>query len=121
MQTSAAEMLGVRFPICTFSHYRDALVAVTDEDGVGAAVRSSERNRAQLPDKCPSETSHDSSVARMQISVSSGRQRCSNYIAVQNDSKFRSTNNEQSTATAELEMAAEFIDAGGLLNNGGDQ
>ncbi|HEX4391986.1 MAG TPA: hypothetical protein VH084_10660 [Mycobacterium sp.] len=64
MQTSAAEMLSVRFPICAFSHYRDAVVAVTDEGGrgVGAAVCSpecltSERIWTELHDKLASEAS----------------------------------------------------------------
>jgi hypothetical protein len=35
MQTKVAEMLGVKFPGWAFSHCRDTVVAVTDEDGRG--------------------------------------------------------------------------------------
>jgi hypothetical protein len=33
MQTRVAEMLGVMFPICAVSHYRDAVVAASDPAG----------------------------------------------------------------------------------------
>jgi hypothetical protein len=64
MQTKVAEMLGVKFAGWAFSHCRDTVVAVTDEDGggrgnVGAGVRSpecltSERTWTVLHDKLPS-------------------------------------------------------------------
>jgi hypothetical protein len=64
MQTKVAEMLGVKFPGWAFSHCRDTVVAVTDEDGrgrgnFGADARSpacmtSERTWTVLHDKLPS-------------------------------------------------------------------
>src|ERR1700753_3413815 len=35
MRTRVAEMLGVEFPICAFSHCRDVVAAVTNAGGVG--------------------------------------------------------------------------------------
>src|ERR1700752_2360562 len=35
MRTRAAELLGVEFPICAFSHCRDVVAAVTNAGGLG--------------------------------------------------------------------------------------
>src|SRR6201992_1684705 len=35
MRTRAAELLGVEFPICAFSHCRDVVAAVTNAGGFG--------------------------------------------------------------------------------------
>ncbi|OBA76641.1 monooxygenase [Mycobacterium sp. 1554424.7] len=51
MRTRVAEMLGVEFPICAFSHCRDVVAAVTNAGGLGvlgAVAHSPERLRSEL-------------------------------------------------------------------------
>src|SRR6201996_8791387 len=51
MRTRVAEMLGVEFPICAFSHCRDVVAAVTNAGGLGvlgAVAHSPERLRNEL-------------------------------------------------------------------------
>src|ERR1700743_3438507 len=51
MRTRAAEMLGVEFPICAFSHCRDVVAAVTNAGGLGilgAVAHSPERRQKEL-------------------------------------------------------------------------
>src|SRR6516165_3672833 len=51
MRTRVAEMLGVEFPICAFSHCRDVVAAVTNAGGfgiLGAVAHSPERLETEL-------------------------------------------------------------------------
>src|SRR6478752_2677940 len=51
MRTRVAEMLGVEFPICAFSHCRDVVAAVTNAGGfgiLGATAHSPGRLRSEL-------------------------------------------------------------------------
>jgi NAD(P)H-dependent flavin oxidoreductase YrpB (nitropropane dioxygenase family) len=51
MRTRAAELLGVEFPICAFSHCRDVVAAVTNAGGfgiLGAVAHSPQRLRSEL-------------------------------------------------------------------------
>jgi NAD(P)H-dependent flavin oxidoreductase YrpB (nitropropane dioxygenase family) len=51
MRTRAAELLGVEFPICAFSHCRDVVAAVSNAGGfgiLGAVAHSPERLRNEL-------------------------------------------------------------------------
>src|SRR6201992_1890688 len=51
MRTRVAEMLGVEFPICAFSHCRDVVAAVTNAGGVGilgGAAPSQKRLESEL-------------------------------------------------------------------------
>ena len=51
MRTRVAEMLGVEFPICAFSHCRDVVAAVTNAGGfgvLGAVAHSPERLDSEL-------------------------------------------------------------------------
>ncbi|HYB38066.1 MAG TPA: nitronate monooxygenase family protein [Mycobacterium sp.] len=51
MQTRAAELLGVEFPICAFSHCRDVVAAVSNAGGfgiLGAVAHSPERLQTEL-------------------------------------------------------------------------
>src|ERR1700744_386821 len=51
MRTRVAEMLGVEFPICAFSHCRDVVAAVTNAGGVGilgAVAHSPKRLESEL-------------------------------------------------------------------------
>jgi NAD(P)H-dependent flavin oxidoreductase YrpB (nitropropane dioxygenase family) len=51
MRTRAAELLGVEFPICAFSHCRDVVAAVTNAGGfgiLGAVAHSPERLHNEL-------------------------------------------------------------------------
>ncbi len=51
MRTRVAEMLGVEFPICAFSHCRDVVAAVTNAGGfgvLGAVAHSPERLGSEL-------------------------------------------------------------------------
>ncbi|BBY36648.1 putative monooxygenase [Mycobacterium mantenii] len=51
MRTRAAEMLGVEFPICAFSHCRDVVAAVTNAGGfgiLGATAHSPQRLQSEL-------------------------------------------------------------------------
>ncbi|MCV7377272.1 monooxygenase [Mycobacterium alsense] len=51
MRTRAAEMLGVEFPICAFSHCRDVVAAVTNAGGfgvLGAVAHSPQRLDSEL-------------------------------------------------------------------------
>ncbi|WP_207545703.1 nitronate monooxygenase, partial [Mycobacterium intracellulare] len=51
MRTRVAEMLGVEFPICAFSHCRDVVAAVTNAGGfgiLGATAHSPARLRSEL-------------------------------------------------------------------------
>src|ERR1700756_4520146 len=51
MRTRVAEMLGVEFPICAFSHCRDVVAAVTNAGGfgiLGAVAHSPQRLRSEL-------------------------------------------------------------------------
>jgi hypothetical protein len=43
MQTRAAEIPGVTFPICAASHYRDAVVAATERAGFADEMQRVER------------------------------------------------------------------------------
>jgi hypothetical protein len=43
MQTRVAEMLGVTFPMCAVSHYRDAVVAATDSAGSANEMQLGDR------------------------------------------------------------------------------
>ncbi|MFY2861638.1 NAD(P)H-dependent flavin oxidoreductase [Mycobacterium sp. THU-M104] len=51
MRTRVAELLGVEFPICAFSHCRDVVAAVTNAGGfgvLGAVAHSPQRLRSEL-------------------------------------------------------------------------
>ena len=51
MRTRVAEMLGVEFPICAFSHCRDVVAAVTNAGGfgiLGATAHSPQRLQSEL-------------------------------------------------------------------------
>src|SRR5262245_4473896 len=51
MRTRAAEMLGVEFPICAFSHCRDVVAAVSNAGGfgiLGAVAHSPQRLETEL-------------------------------------------------------------------------
>jgi NAD(P)H-dependent flavin oxidoreductase YrpB (nitropropane dioxygenase family) len=51
MRTKVAEMLGVEFPICAFSHCRDVVAAVSDAGGfgvLGAVAHSPKRLESEL-------------------------------------------------------------------------
>src|SRR5512142_3016938 len=51
MRTRVAEMLGVEFPICAFSHCRDVVAAVTNAGGfgvLGAVAHSPKRLESEL-------------------------------------------------------------------------
>lgn len=51
MRTRVADMLGVEFPICAFSHCRDVVAAVTNAGGLGvlgAVAHSPERLQSEL-------------------------------------------------------------------------
>src|SRR6201997_3969747 len=51
MRTRVAEMLGVEFPICAFSHCRDVVAAVSNAGGfgvLGAVAHSPERLHTEL-------------------------------------------------------------------------
>jgi NAD(P)H-dependent flavin oxidoreductase YrpB (nitropropane dioxygenase family) len=51
MRTRVAEMLGVEFPICAFSHCRDVVAAVTNAGGfgvLGAVAHSPQRLQSEL-------------------------------------------------------------------------
>ena len=51
MRTRVAEMLGVEFPICAFSHCRDVVAAVTNAGGfgvLGAVAHSPQRLETEL-------------------------------------------------------------------------
>ncbi|BCI88847.1 hypothetical protein NIIDMKKI_40530 [Mycobacterium kansasii] len=51
MRTRVAEMLGVEFPICAFSHCRDVVAAVTNAGGfgvLGAVAHSPKRLDSEL-------------------------------------------------------------------------
>src|ERR1700752_2934666 len=51
MRTRVAEMLGVEFPICAFSHCRDVVAAVTNAGGfglLGAAAHTPQRLENEL-------------------------------------------------------------------------
>ena len=142
-------MLGVKFPICAFSEYRDAVVAVTNEgwtseptwtelcdklssgkSPAGERSRSLTGKRARTPRAARTEPadSHDPVVAPVQSSVSSGRRSRINRFAAQCDSKTRHvgralgwTNKRPSTAAVKLGMVIEFIDADGPLSGVVDQ
>src|SRR5271165_6031815 len=51
MRTRVADMLGVEFPICAFSHCRDVVAAVTNAGGLGvlgAVAHSPQRLETEL-------------------------------------------------------------------------
>ena len=51
MRTRVADMLGVEFPICAFSHCRDVVAAVSNAGGfgvLGAVAHSPERLETEL-------------------------------------------------------------------------
>src|SRR5258708_35659612 len=51
MRTRVADMLGVEFPICAFSHCRDVVAAVTNAGGfgiLGAVAHSPQRLQSEL-------------------------------------------------------------------------
>src|SRR5437588_4108692 len=51
MRTRVADMLGVEFPICAFSHCRDVVAAVSNAGGfgiLGAVAHSADRLAAEL-------------------------------------------------------------------------